>query len=199
MLGRTIDKISREYTTNIFGDEGLQVDSMNFLESLEYEESCKYELLRILATFDSYLASIGVLEQELTVCGKGALVLKEYTEEETQDIDVVDVLPRGVNEIAASLGISNQASQVIECTPGLLSRRERYPCELSVVRLYLLSDTDLLLCHLSRNSDKDIYNITNSSLVDRVTPASVYKAVVDYPQPKRLLTAYESLFSCMKF
>lgn len=168
--------------------------SLKTLSALAQQDSSQDELKRMLAAFDYCARKQGHTQPfEITICGKGALVLKGYSSDDTQDIDVIDEIPEMYRDLAEAFSINNQARAMVPKSVGLLQRREAYAMEFDVLHVYLLSDADLLLNHLSRGLRKDIINIISSRLLDHVTKEMFMDAVVDYPHKEFLLKKFEKL------
>lgn len=162
--------------------------------SLGSQDTSQAELRRSLAALDYCLARKITTEPiELSICGKSALVLKGYSHDDTPDIDVIDDIPASILEYAEAFSVSNQARFVVPIDAHVFARRSVYPLDFDVLRVYLLSDADLLLNHICRGLRKDIANLMASRLLERVSVESVKEAILGYTNPGVLWKQYMHL------
>lgn len=162
--------------------------------SLGSQDTSQAELRRSLAALDYCLARKITTEPiELSICGKSALVLKGYSHDDTPDIDVIDDIPANILEYAEAFSVSNQARFVVPVDAHVFARRSVYPLDFDVLRVYLLSDADLLLNHICRGLRKDIANLMASHLLERVSIESVKEAILGYTNHEILWKQYMHL------
>lgn len=101
---------------------------------------------------------------EFFILGGAALVFYNLTKRATLDIDTVNRIDDNIrNDV--SMFISDQASNVVKLNPKYKDRLVPYMTELSDIRVYLISQEDLIITKLYSGRKKDIGDLLESDIL----------------------------------
>ena len=140
------------------------------------------ELRNNLVIVDQTVATMDLpATPEFFILGGAALVFHGLTDRPTMDIDTANRIDDNLREVI-DVFVSDQASEVTQLGKGYQCRAVPYMEELSNIKVYLLSQEDLIITKVISNRKKDIGDLLKTNIL---TKHNVQKAVsvlqAEYP------------------
>lgn len=140
--------------------------------------TCMEENLNTLIVFDEYIAqNFPVMHVDMHLVGGSAFLLKNFGTRFTYDIDMVNRLSAQLKEVAESLGISDNASDVVVLPKYYEKRMTEFQYGFKHIRIFLLSDEDLLISKLGTSRIRDLKDARHSGILLRADIALVRQLI----------------------
>jgi hypothetical protein len=166
------------------------------LEGLRRED-----IADILFEVDQRLKDI--LQNDLTIdliiIGSGAFLLKGLLTRVTYDIDTFTINDNKVRLILEEYNINDAGSRIMTICENYDKRVEKVNLPLEKINLFVLSDLDLVISKLGSTRPKDIQDIIESGLINKIdfdTLENIIKEELASPvNPQRLWGDYNYLKS----
>lgn len=131
------------------------------------KDSVTDELRNNLVIVDQIIGKMSMkVKPEFFILGGAALVFHGLTDRPTLDIDTANSIDNNIKE-AVEIFISDQASAVTLLGDGYRNRAVPYMEELQYIKVYLLSQEDLLITKLISNRKKDIMDLLKTDILNR--------------------------------
>jgi hypothetical protein len=110
----------------------------------------------------------GCKEVELTVIGGACMLIRNYISRYTVDIDTVTKLEDAVKECLWAYSINNDSIEVATLHPSYMFRLKKLNETFKVLKVYLISDEDLVISKVGAYRVKDKSDLTESGILDRI-------------------------------
>jgi hypothetical protein len=148
------------------------------------------EVLENLSIADQYIQREfpSIKELELIIIGGAAIILKGFENKVTTDIDTIVELEGEVANYLRSFSINNDASEVYVLPDGYKDRLVEYKSGFKVLKIYLVSDEDLVISKVGRFDQNDKEDLEVTGILDKVNTSKLIElgeqVAIDDPEFK---------------
>ena len=175
---------------SILNDKNMctNFNSCNYVGSSSFDmyslqDSVTSELRNNLVIVNAIIEKMNIrYKPEFFVLGGAALAFYGLIDRPTLDIDTANSIDDNIRACVEEF-ISDQASNVTELGDGYKDRAVEYMPELAAIKIYLLSQEDLIITKMRSGRHKDINDLLKSEIL---TQHNVQKAIsvleTEYPE-----------------